>query len=91
MIKKDNPTDPPIGISQLCGGLGLQVKKTAGYFDMKWPDTVKMWQQNWFYAKMLLCRMGTLGYPDTLQTGSSSCLGGIQNSPRRRKKTRNCW
>lgn len=49
-------------VMQTCGGLGIQIKKSSGYFDMKWPDTMKGWQATWFYyvepstlADRLLC------------------------------------
>lgn len=48
MVKKSDPL-----VTQLYGGLGLQMKKTSGYFVMNWPDTVKKWQESWFYYKDL--------------------------------------
>lgn len=55
------PTNPPSNITQLCGGFGLQMRKTTGYFDMKWPDTLKMWQQNRFYCEDMAMPDGEIG------------------------------
>lgn len=37
-------------VIKICDGLGIQVKKSSSYFNMKWPDTVKNWQSAWFYC-----------------------------------------
>lgn len=31
-------------VKEICGGLGTQAKKSSGYFNLKWLDTVKNWQ-----------------------------------------------
>lgn len=61
-LKKDNPKAPPTNIVQLCGGrLGLQIKKTVTYVYMKWPNTIKGWQQNWFYCDDVAMSDGSVG------------------------------
>lgn len=38
------------GPLQLSDGIRFQTKSSVGYFEMKWSETVKRWQETWFYC-----------------------------------------
>lgn len=50
-MKKASPEGPKTNLIQLCGGLGVQLKKSGTYPELKFPDTIKGWQGTWFYCK----------------------------------------
>lgn len=69
-MKKASPDDAKTNLIQLCGGLGIQVKKTRTYPEMKFSDILRGWLETWFYCKDI----PTSGSITSLPPFSSECL-----------------
>lgn len=50
-MKKSSPDEERTNVIQLCGGLVIQLKGKGSFLTISFPDTVKMWQNTWFYYK----------------------------------------
>jgi hypothetical protein len=62
-MKKDSPSGEKTHVTQLCGGLGIQVRGWSAFPKMSFPDSVKGWQDNWFYCKDVPSEGSSIGLP----------------------------
>lgn len=62
-IKKTSPTNGKTKVIQLCGGLGIQVKSSGTFPAIRFPETIKLWQNTWFYCKDIPTSGSQTGLP----------------------------
>jgi hypothetical protein len=51
VVKKDSSTGEKTHVTQLCGGMGIQVRGGRSFPKMSFLDSVKGWQGTWFYYR----------------------------------------
>ena len=50
-VKKAKLTNERTGVIQMCGGLGIQMRKSSTFPPMTLPESVRSWQSTWFYCE----------------------------------------
>ena len=49
-VKKDSSIGEKTHVTQLCRGMGIQVRGGRSFPKMSFPDSIKGWQGTWFYC-----------------------------------------
>ena len=63
VVKKESLTGEKTNVTQLCGGMGIQVRGGRSFPKMSFPNCVKRWQGTWFYCRDVPSTQNQLGLP----------------------------
>lgn len=50
-VKRSTQSGKKMNVAQLCGGLGIQLRGKVCFSHMTFLDSVKGWQESWFYCQ----------------------------------------
>lgn len=62
-VKKATRLGERTSVAQLCEGLGIQLRGKGSFPQMTFPDSVKGWQDSWFYCQDVPVGEGQSGLP----------------------------